>query len=141
MFSSVELCREDPLCSSVTVCTTEGSPHRGPSVGCPVEFGASNCALHRQQDFQYGIVSPGLSTLIPIRKDLRPVTLRGFAVLRPDRLEAVVAQVDGDQLRDRGLVFDNQYAGKSLHGQRAFQRTADSISSRAVWRTSLPLTR
>lgn len=68
------------MCSSVTVCTSEGSPHRRPSIGCPIEFGASNCALHRQQDFQYGVVSPGLATLIPARNDLPPVTLRGFAV-------------------------------------------------------------
>ena len=77
---SVELCREDALCSSVTVCTSDGASASGPSIGCPVEFGASNCALHRQQEFQHASVSPGVSTLVPIRRDLRPVTLRGFAV-------------------------------------------------------------
>lgn len=80
VFFSMELCREDPLCSSVTVCTSDGGSYNGPSVGCPVEFGASNCALHRQQEFQNGIVTPGVSTLVPIRRDLRPVTVRGFAV-------------------------------------------------------------
>lgn len=80
-YDSVELCREDPLCSSVTVCTTtDGSSHEGSSIACPIEFGASNCALHRQQEFQYASVNPAVATLIPIRNDLRPVSLRGFSV-------------------------------------------------------------
>ena len=37
------------------------------------------------------------------------------AVFRPDRLEAVVAQVDRDQFSDRGLVFDDQDSGHLLH--------------------------
>ena len=61
------------------------------------------------------------------------------AVLRPHGLEAVVAQVDGDQLGDRGFVFDDEDSGLVLHVGTAYC-TADSISSIEVWRTSAPLT-
>jgi hypothetical protein len=46
------------------------------------------------------------------------LALRRFAVFRPGRLEAVVAQVDGDQLGNRGLVFNDQDAGLAFSFQQ-----------------------
>jgi len=60
--------------------------------------------------------------------------LGGFAVQRPRGLKAVVAQIHGDQLGDRRLVFHDQDTRQASHF------TADSICSMAVWRTSVPLT-
>ncbi|KAI9557002.1 hypothetical protein GHT06_016796 [Daphnia sinensis] len=81
----LELCRKDPLCSAATVCLTSNaavyqSKDTKTVSSCPAEFRNCNCALHRQQDFSHGIISPRVITLIPARQDLRPVTLRGFAV-------------------------------------------------------------
>ena len=63
------------------------------------------------------------------------------AVLGPDRLEAVVAQVDRDQLGDGGLVFDDQDAGQVLHDivSTLSERPTRSASIE-VCRTSAPLT-
>lgn len=83
----MELCRNDPLCSAASICATsrsasayQKSEGTKPTASCPPEFQACDCALHRQQDFSYGIVSPKVVTLVPVRQDLRPVILRGFAV-------------------------------------------------------------
>ncbi|XP_057374393.1 uncharacterized protein LOC130695292 [Daphnia carinata] len=81
----LELCRNDPLCSAATVCLTSNaavyqSTDTNTAPSCPAEFRNCDCALHRQQDFSHGIVSPRVITLVPERQDLRPVTLRGFAV-------------------------------------------------------------
>ena len=71
------------------------------------------------------------------------LALRAVAVFRPKGLETVVAQVDRNQLGNRGFVLHDEDTGKLSHGESAPRTysTADSISSRAVWRTSLPLTR
>ena len=71
------------------------------------------------------------------------LALRAVAVFRPEGLEPVVSQVDRNQLGNRGFVLHDEDTGKLSHGESAPRTysTADSISSRAVWRTSLPLTR
>ena len=86
IFFSLELCRSDPLCSAVTVCRSSRSVTYQTASGikninsCPPEFKSCDCALHRNQDFSRGIVSTKVATLVPIRHDLRPVTLRGYSV-------------------------------------------------------------
>lgn len=82
---SLDLCRNDPLCSAVTLCKSPViyQPSRGKMKtvsSCPPEFKSCDCALHRQQDFNHGVVSAKVVTLVPVRQDLRPVTLRGFTV-------------------------------------------------------------
>ena len=64
------------------------------------------------------------------------LALRGIAVFGPNRRKAVVAQVDGNQLGNRRLVFDDEDAGQVFH-----HSTLDSIWSSEVWRTSLPSTK
>jgi hypothetical protein len=53
-------------------------------------------------------------------------------------LKPRMAQVDGNQLGNRGFVFDNQHA--LMSGSWARQRTTFSTSCTEVWRTSVPLT-
>lgn len=69
----LELCRADRLCSVAIFCA---------STSCPKLFGSRfDCALHRQQEFNQGVVTTlPVSTHLPIRHDLKPVTLRGFAI-------------------------------------------------------------
>lgn len=64
----LELCQTDPMCSAATICTVNCDPD------------APNCALHRQQEFVNSSVSSHVVTVIPIRQDLRPVTLRQFTI-------------------------------------------------------------
>src|SRR2546427_5408129 len=62
------------------------------------------------------------------------LALSRHAILGPDRLEAVVPQVDSDQLRDGGLVLDDEDHGHLLHPLFASgtYSTADSMAS-MVW--------
>ena len=69
-----------------------------------------------------------------IRQDRIHLALRRFPVIDHGRRKAVVAQIDGNQLGNRRLVFHNEHARQLSHC------TTDLLSSSVLWRTSVPLT-